>query len=363
MSVYKRGRIWYYNFTVKGCRYKKALPEARTKSDAVRAEVGARQAVFDGRLADKVEQTSFSTFVQNTFLPWSKAHKRSWRDDIYISKTLQAFFGERRFDEIPMMLVEKFKKERRESATRGGKVRQPATVNRELCVLSKIFSLAIDYGVATTNPCLRVRKLRTENRIIRYLEQNEEERLEKALDKRPRLRAIVIIAISTGMRLGEILSLAWEQVDFSRRVIHLTNTKGGRERFVPLTEPARVELEARRFEANASSVFVFPSAKIDGAQGSIKRAWSKTLSEAGIRSFRFHDLRHTAATRLADVGEDAFIIASILGHSTIQMSARYAHGTDQAKRRALEKIAQIGALCSKSVPNEKRQTLKSAVSR
>ena len=61
----------------------------------------------------------------------------------------------------------------------------------------------------------------------------------------------------------------------------------------------------------------------------------------------FHDLRHTAATRLAEVGENAFLIASILGHSNIQMSARYAHGSDEAKRLALEKIAQIGALCSK----------------
>lgn len=360
MSVYQIGSVWYFNFTYKGRRYKKSLPMASTEKDARRAEVEARHAVYQGTY-DKVEKMSFSAFVDNEFLPWSKENKASWRDDIYITNILKNYFRDRALDEIPVMLIEKFKKERRESSVRGGKVRRPATVNRELAVASKIFSLAVDYGVIDANPCLKVRKLKNDNLIIRYLSDDEMKRLLAALEKRPRLRAIVIVAVFTGMRLGEILSLTWRQVDFSLELIHLTKTKTGRERFVSMTEPVRTELGALQVAKKASTVFVFPSGRLDGPQTSVKSSWRKTLSEAEITHFRFHDLRHTAATWLALEGADAFTIANILGHAGPQMSFRYAHATDQVKRRALEKIAERWRLCSKSVPNEKRQALRPAV--
>ena len=121
--------------------------------------------------------------MEKTFLPWSRLNKRSWYDDQLITKVLTDFFAGKTFDQITPMMVEKFKKERRESFTYRKKPRQPATVNRELGVLSKIFSLAFDAGVAASNPCSRVRSLRQDNLRTRYLSPEEESRLMQSIEK------------------------------------------------------------------------------------------------------------------------------------------------------------------------------------
>jgi integrase len=129
------------------------------------------------------------------------------------------------------------------------------------------------------------------------------------------------------MRRGEILGLEWKNVDLTRGLIYVTNTKSSKDRVIPLNQDARSALESmKRIGRRVFSV------------DWIKVAWTASLSDAKVDDFRFHDLRHTAATRLADAGTDAFTIAAILGHSTIQMSARYTHATDERKRRAVERM-------------------------
>ena len=138
--------------------------------------------------------------------------------------------------------------------------------------------------------------------------------------RRAYLKPIVVLEINTGIRRGEILGLGWKNVDLIRGLIYVTNTKSGNDRVIPLNQAARTALES--VKQQGQRVF-----DIDW----IKVAWTAALSDAKIYDFRFHDLRHTAATRLADAGTDAFTIAAILGHSTIQMSARYTHATDDQK--------------------------------
>src|SRR6185436_18002468 len=144
------------------------------------------------------------------------------------------------FDQISPLLVEKFKKQRREPETRFKRERRPASVNRELAALSRIFSLAIDNGITDTNPCRKVKKLRENNERKRYLTSEEEGRLMGALTgRRAHLRPLVLLAINTGMRRGELLSLMWRNVDFQRGVIHVTNTKTGRDRDGPMNSEVR----------------------------------------------------------------------------------------------------------------------------
>ncbi|CAN5759841.1 hypothetical protein BH20ACI3_BH20ACI3_24990 [soil metagenome] len=158
------------------------------------------------------------------------------------------------------MLVEKFKKERRESITKTGSVRSAASVNRELELLSKIFNLAIDYGVAETNPCRKVRKLHLNNKRIRYLSDEEETRLFANLTgQRAHLRTMVTISIGTGMRRGDQLNLRWEKVDFQRNLIHVPNSKTGRDYTVPMNQDVRSELLAlRKLAAKDDYVFTNP---------------------------------------------------------------------------------------------------------
>ena len=162
MSVLKRGKKgthWHYSFRVRGVRYRGALPEAHTKWEALQAASKIKQEIFEGRFGQlDLGSEKLSEFIEKIFLPWTKANKRSWKNDEFRCRTIREYFRGKTFREISPLLVEKFKRERRESITSRSTVRSPASVNHELCVLSKIFNIAIDYGVTDTNPCRKVKK-------------------------------------------------------------------------------------------------------------------------------------------------------------------------------------------------------------
>jgi integrase len=357
MSVKKRGGRWYYDFMIKRIRYRGAIPEARTKQQALDAEAAVRKSVFDGTYGRPSGTASFIEYAEKVFLPWSKENKLSINDQYHI-ETFKAYFSDKSFRDITPMLIEKFKRDRRQGLTRNSTQRKPASVNRELALLSRIFNMAIRDGLAAVNPCEKVQKLREDNKRTRYLSLDEEDRLMAALTgPREHLQPIVAIAINTGMRRGEILSLQWPQVDFLRGIIHVIRTKSGKPRSVPMNDLVREELQSLRAKARGSQ-YVFVSARTGGALAWIKRAFAAACREAQIEDFRFHDLRHTAGTRMLDAGVDPFTIAQILGHSDVRMTARYAHSTDQSKRRAVESLAryrQSQKDCHRIVTSEKRK--------
>jgi integrase len=345
---------------IRGTRYRSAIPEARTRSQAEQVEAQVRLDVFHAKYGRPTGEASFARFVQEQYLPWARLNKRSAYDDELIGKMLCAYFAKKTFAEITTITVERFKRDRRAGITKRGNQREPATVNREMSVLAKIFTLALQQGVVATNPCRQVKKLREDNQRTRYLSGEEEAALMAALESRPRLKHIVVLAIHTGMRFGEIMKLRWSEVDFSRNLIHVKGTKTGKDRAIPMSRTVRsemLELEQRQ----ESKEWVFPNAATGKQQLRVTRSWYSACREAGIEGLRFHDLRHTAATRMADAGADAFTIAAILGHATIQMTARYTHATSEAKRRAVETISQARENCLKFVPNDERQTTRPAV--
>src|SRR4051812_45253579 len=135
MSVYKRGNRWYYYIKINGVRRRGAIPEARTKYQAEQAETRIRNEIFEGRFGVRQTSKTLKGFVEETFLPWAKENKRSWRNDVSRAKPILAFFGKRRMVDISPFLVEKYKSERGKSKTRRGDVRAKATVNRELQLL------------------------------------------------------------------------------------------------------------------------------------------------------------------------------------------------------------------------------------
>src|SRR5215204_2631275 len=143
-------------------------------------------------------------FVTNTFLPWSRANKRTC-EKIYRSQSILAFFGKYRLDEISPAQIEKFKMKRQQTPTKNRSERRPATVNRERENLSRMFNLAIDMGIPLTNPCLKVQSLSEDNERNRYLSEAEERRLLDVLQgRRKHLRSIVLIDLQTGLRKQEL---------------------------------------------------------------------------------------------------------------------------------------------------------------
>lgn len=262
-------------------------------------------------------------FIESLYIPWARTNKRSYSqaDAIYL-KPLSAFFGDLHLSEINLFLIERYKRERLATPTIHGRVRKPASVNRELECLSRILSYAVECQVLESNPARKVRKLKQDNQRYRYLSRAEESALVEALQQSPvYLQSLVVLAIETGMRRGELLELQWEQIDLNLQTIYIKRSKSGRPRVIPISRRALVALDLVK--------------KTSGAvYGRIcfKRSWSTALKRAGIKDFRFHDLRHTAATRWAERGADVYVIAALLGHHCLQTTMRYAHGSMERMR-------------------------------
>src|ERR1044071_6972745 len=147
MAVRKIGRRWYYDFRIRRSRYRGVIPEARTKAQAETAEVKIRNKVFDRKYNTQADTLTLAEFIENVYLPWARFNKRRLVNDELYCKTIKQFFSKKTFARLSPMLIEKFKKERRESLTIHGKQRSSASVNRELEVLSKLLSMAVDNGI------------------------------------------------------------------------------------------------------------------------------------------------------------------------------------------------------------------------
>ena len=360
MAVRKRGKHWHYDFMIRRVRYRGTLPEARTKSQAERAETKVREDVYNDRYGQPTGEADFVEYAENVFLPWSRENKRSSNDDEYHVETFKVFFNGKSFRQITPMLVEKFKKERRQSLTRKREQRSVASVNRELACLSKIFSMAVGDKRAATNPCGMVKKYPENNERTRYLTAEEERALLAALtDSRAYLRLIVLVAIHTGMRRGEILSMNYSWVDFARGCIRIPGeaTKNRKSRTVPMNKVVRDALALRQGHIKRASDLVFKNERTGAALCDVKKSFAAACRNAKLSDFRFHDLRHTFGTRLADTGADPFVIAEIMGHSDLRMTKRYCHATDHRKQGAVERIADYRAPenCHKIVTIEERK--------
>jgi integrase len=347
------GKSYYYDFTLHGTRYRGAIPDARNMEQAKLAAQQVWDDIFNKKYnpAPPEPKPLFADFVKDSFLPYSKLNKRTYDDDVRITAILCDFFNGMTIDEITPAMVEKYKQHRSAGKTRLETLRRPATVNRELSILSRIFTLAVDAGELENNPCRRVKNLRMDNERSRYLSKDEEKRLMAALEGQEWLKNIVVMALHTGMRRGEIFNLQWFDVDFTRDVIQVRQTKTGKNRIVPMNKTVSQMLE----RLPKASGYVFPSPKTGGRMVDLKGRFMSALSTAKIKDFRFHDLRHTAATRMGDKGADAFTLASILGHSDIRMTARYTHATDEAKHRAVGNLVESGAASQKTVKKAGRE--------
>lgn len=360
MVVRRRGNIWYYDFMVRGKRYREAIPDARTKQEAKDIEAEARRLVRQGKYVPLLPP-KLETFIEEVYLPWAKTNKRSFRNDAWRCAVLNEYFGHLRLNEITVWLVEKFKSERLKGETRLGKTRTPASVNRELDLLSRILSMACDQDLLTNNCLRKIRRLREDNARERVLSVAEEIRLMAVLERtRSPLRSMVVIALHTGMRRGEIQRLTWAEVDFDRGIILVRKTKTGRDRIVPMHDLVKkllLELsqaaQLRKISQTSSLEACDNETRIFEVNW-IEKLWRKTCQRAGITNLRFHDLRHTFATRLAANGVDAFAIARLLGHATVNMTARYAHSTSEHLQAAISKLdSNLSQICPK--PEEQRK--------
>lgn len=203
----------------------------------------------------------------------------------------------------------------------------PATINRYIAAFSHVCSVAVnEWEWLENNPLQKIKKLKEPRGRIRFLSDTERTSLLSACKQAPyeHLYLVVVLALSTGARRGEILNLRWKDIDFTRKQIVLHETKNKERRVIPLTGHAFDLIVQHKKIQRLDTPLIFPSQRGDKPY-EIKRSWEGAIKEAGIEDFRFHDLRHSAASYLAMNGASLAEIAEVLGHKTLQMVKRYAH--------------------------------------
>ena len=198
--------------------------------------------------------------------------------------------------------------------------RTPATCNRYLAALSVLLNTAVrEWEWLENNPCRNVKKLAEPPGRVRFLSDAERDRLLKACQESPApyLHLVVVLALSTGARYMEILGLQWQQVDMKRGTVHLEKTKNRERRTLPLRGKALELMREHSRVRRMDSQLVFPSPNNPAEPVDARSAFETALVRASITDFRFHDLRHSAASYLAMNNASLAEIAEILGHKTI----------------------------------------------
>lgn len=212
---------------------------------------------------------------------------------------------------------------------KGNKKRAGSTINRYLAALGVCLTAGVKkYHWINRNPMEQVSRKSEPKGRDRKLSKAEQTALLKACKKsrNPYLYLVVILALSTAVRRGEILSLKWSEVDFKKHRIILLDTKNGTSRSVPLYGPAFELMQEHSKVRRIDTPLVFPG--ISGDVTDFSESFENAVTNAKIENFRFHDLRHTAASNLAEQGATLLELADILGHKTLAMVKRYSHLTE-----------------------------------
>lgn len=221
--------------------------------------------------------------------------------------------------------------------------RSNPTVNRYFSTLSRAFTLALqEWQWINENPFRRISKLKESGGRNRFLTREELLTLLECCkkSKNTHLYGIVLIAASMGLRFGEIVDLQWRHIDFDNGFATLEKTKNGDTRFVPLPDQVTAHLKGME-EPKLPGDYLFPSKNPDKRHpySLIRKAFHKAIQEAKIQNFKFHDLRHTAASHMAMNGATQGELMEVLGHRSPTMTRRYAHFTKEHIARVLQKTS------------------------
>ena len=330
----------------------------RTESDLRRGRHLPDTEAKRRTLADAIDRYEESPAFRNKApgtIASQKKHLTHWRESlghVTLSHLTPATIG----DERDRIARGEDRKEPKRHRPRKGKVeatddksdkikpRSPATVVRYLAALSAVLSYTVnELRWIESNPILRVSKPKEPRGRVRILADEERQALLKACNEsdNPHLHDVVVLALSTAARKGELRNLEWRHVDFDQRRIVLDKTKNGDRRVIPIRGEAERILEARSRIRRIDNPFVFPAPFKRGKEPGpvdFTQAWYDALEDANIEDFRFHDLRHSAASYLAMNGATLTELAEVLGHRTLQMVRRYSHLTEAHTGDLLERM-------------------------
>jgi len=341
MGIFKRklkdGFNYYIQYYVNGKRYKETI--GRDYNTAKKVLADRKERIRKGRFSEIIQERQkilFEDMAEEYLKTYSIPNKKSWGDDENLIKKLLKFFGGKYLNEITPYLINQYKAQRvqqfkrKQVETKSDRPISPATVNRELNCLKGIFTQAIEWEkFKGDNPVKKIKLFKEDNEIVRWLTNEEIAELLKYCSEG--IKPIVVCALNTGMRLGEILNLKWKDIDWRNKLIRVEHTKNNRTRFIPMTEEMENTLISILKTPDCSFIFNHNGQRYKW----VNKTFHRALNQAGIKDFRFHDLRHTFASHLAMKGVSLTAIKELLGHQSIDMTMRYAHLSKENLRTAV----------------------------
>jgi len=313
-TIYRRGQSWCVGFTVNGRRVRETV--GPNKRIAERVLSLRMTQVLENRYFPPNRQLGrmpFKDFAQ-TYLEREGPLLKSIRTERNRVLAWAREFGNRPLGQITRAEIEAWRRERMS-------ICRPATINRDLSRLRHMLNIAVEWELLEESPMKGMKFLRENNARTRYLSLEECQRLIASCIA-PHIRALVTVALHSGMRLGEILNLRRHDLDFASGFILVRDSKNGESRHVPMD--ATLFALFRAYPHRPSTDLVFSSSS-GGHIVDVRTGFQNACKRAGLIDLHFHDLRHTFASQFVMAGGNLFILKSVLGHKNITMTQRYAH--------------------------------------
>jgi excisionase family DNA binding protein len=307
-------------------RIREAVKSARTRGEVVSALQRRVNEVFESKFnpSRKPQRLTFADFSKMFIDGYAKTQKTSWQTDEFRLRKIKPFFEGVAVTEIDEAKILDLRQDRL------GQGIGRLTVNREVALLKKMFSWAVEKGLVKENSARKVKMFSEKDTARdRVLSPEEEERLFGELPGP--LQGFIFTALHTGLRLGELLGLAWTSVDFERKRIKLERTKSKRVRFVGLNSALAAELESLKQTQQEKTRLVFPFRR-----RTVRTGFENACRKAKIDGFTFHDLRRTFGTRLLEKGVNIVTISRLYGHSSVLVTQNYLHPGDEVAQEAVE---------------------------
>jgi len=300
-----------------------SLVQARSEAKKQKAEIqlGADPSATARK---QKEVPTFKEFTEGQYLPYIRARKRSARDDENrLRQRLIPAFGCQRMDTITRKQLVNFHLSLKDAGLAG------ATCDHFVKLIRSMFNLAIQWEVVTVNPASKIALFNDPNQVENYLSESQLQDLVAVL-KQGENRTVCNIAmflLSTGARLSEGLCARWEQFDLLHRTwkIPALNSKSKKVRSVPLNDVVCELLDSLQPDTALRSGYLFTNPRTNDRVKTVHRAWYKIRDKAGVPFLRIHDLRHMYASFMVNAGRSLYEVQAVLGHSSPQVTQRYAH--------------------------------------
>lgn len=336
--------------------------QARDEAKVIIADATMGADPMAARRAAKAD--NLGEYLTHEYGPWVEANRKTGKATLARLRAAFSEFLPKKLPDLTPWLLEKWRSSRLKAGIK------PSTINRDLAALKSAINRAVEWGILEVSPLGKVKPSKVDRKPkVRYLDEGEEGKLRDALCRRDeRIRAerdtanewrkqrgyrmlpdlrrlpypdhlspMVILSINTGLRRGELFNLKWADVHLGKNptlTVEGDSAKSGTTRHIPLNDEALSALTAWRKTCQKKDGLVFPGK--DGApMDNVKKSWANLLSDAKIRGFRWHDMRHHFASMLVMAGVDLNTVRELMGHSDIKMTLRYAHLAPEHKAAAV----------------------------